>query len=368
MTFERFQALAEVTGKIWPDGLENYVSDLENDSDEVLPRERLQYVMDLNHVPCDKQERLLDALDQANRIPELVEMAHIMAKDAVRALNRNTAHEFTQPKPACLEGFAKDAFGFLLSQLMVLEGRKQLRARGIPEKYDLDIPERMTRRAMGKYVATGDINFDDFPWDVNFFCCDIFLLDRFYFIPYMWQDAPEAWRNVETGEVTALWKGGVRVRRDGQLDGVNHVTDPDAFVTVYEETDESVKGNYTDPEGYIRDTVLTLDKKKWKKVLKNVGNTGCYSDSRFLIRLNGSDVPDVRVYDTGISGRALGPGQQTEIVLTVDTEGLTPGEYDINIGLRLDRTGYPVSFGIEGRISDGFYEGRMIYVHPGSNV
>lgn len=103
-------------------------------------------------------------------------------------------------------------------------------------------------------------------------------------------------------------------------------------------------------------------------VLKNVGNTGCYSDSRFLIRLNGSDVPDVRVYDTGISGRALGPGQQTEIVLDVDTEGLTPGEYDINIGLRLDWTGYPVSFGIEGRISDGFYEGRMIYVHPGSNV
>ena len=268
MTSERFQTLAEVTGKIWPDGLENYISDLENDSEELLPRARLQYVMDLNHVPYDKQEKLLDALDQANMVPELVEMAHIMAKDAVRALNRNTAHEFTQPKPACLEGFARDAFGFLLSQVMVLEGRKQLRARGIPEKYDLDIPERMTRRAMGKYVATGDINFDDFPWDVNFFCCDIFLLDRFYFIPYMWQDAPEAWRNTETGEVMALWKGGVRVRQDGQLDGVNHVTDPDAFVTVYEETEESVRGNYTDPEGYIRDNVLTLDKKKWKKVLK----------------------------------------------------------------------------------------------------
>ena len=103
-------------------------------------------------------------------------------------------------------------------------------------------------------------------------------------------------------------------------------------------------------------------------VLTNAGNTRCFSDSRFLIRLNGSDVPNVRVYDTGISGRTLGPGERTEFFLDIDTDGLTPGEYDVNIGLRLDRTGYPVSFGIEGRISDGFYEGRMIYVHPWSNV
>ena len=268
MTQERFAQLIAVTGSIFPEGLENYIADLESDERELLPRERLQYVLDLNHVPLDKQERVLGALDAANTVPELVELSHIMAKDAVRALNRNTAHEFTQPKPRCLEGFAKDAFGFLFSQMLVIEGRKQLRQRGIPEKYDLDIPERMTRRAMGKYVATGDINFDDFPWDVNFFCCDIFLLDRFYFIPYMWTDAPEAWRNAQTGEVKALWKGGGRVRRDGQLDGVNGVTDPEAFTTVYLETEDAVTGNYIDPEGYIRDQTLTLDKKEWKKALK----------------------------------------------------------------------------------------------------
>lgn len=268
MTQERFAQLIAVTGNICPEGLENYIADLESDEKELLPRERLQYVLDLNHVPDDKQARVLEALDQANAVPELVDLAHIMAQDAVRALNRNTAHEFTQPRPHCLEGFAKDAFGFLFSQMLVIEGRKQLRQRGVPEKYDLDILERMTRRAMSKYVATGDINFDDFPWDVNFFCCDIFLLDRFYFIPYMWPDAPEAWRNTETNEVRALWKGGDQVRRDGQLNGVNHVTDPEAFTTVYHETEDAVTGNYVDPEGYIRDQVLTLDKKKWKKVLK----------------------------------------------------------------------------------------------------
>lgn len=110
------------------------------------------------------------------------------------------------------------------------------------------------------------------------------------------------------------------------------------------------------------------DKLRIGAVLTNSGNTPCHSDSRFLIRLSGSDVPDVREYDTGVSGRDLCPGEETAFFRDIDTDGLTPGEYDIHIGLRLDRTGYPVSFGIEGRISDGFYEGRMIYVHPWSNV
>ena len=268
MTAARFAALLQITGNIVPEGLENYVGDLRSEEKELLPRDRLQYVLDLNHVPCDKQNRLFAALDEVNAVPELVELSHIMAQDAVRALNRCTACEFTQPRPACLEGFARDAYAFLFSQLLVLEGRKQLRARGIPEKYDLDIPERMTRRAMGKYVATGDINFDDFPWDVNFFCCDIFLLDRFYFIPYLWPDTPEAWRNRKTNEVVALWKGGWKVRSDGQLDGVNGITDPDAFLTVYAESAASVTGNPVQPDGYILKEPVTLEKAVWEKVLQ----------------------------------------------------------------------------------------------------
>ena len=267
MTGERLDKLLKVTGNIIPEGMEEYISDLESNEKELLPRENLQYVMDLNHVPEDKQLRLLDALDRANAVPELVELAHIMAKDAVRALNRCTACEFTQPRPVCLNGFAQDAFGFLFSQLLVLEGRKQLRQRGIPEKYDLDIPERMTRRAMSRYVENGDINFPDYPWDVNFFCCDIFLLDRFYFIPYRWEDTPVAWRNRRTGKVTAFWKSGVRVRRDGQLDGVNGITDPEAFVTVYEETESTVTGNPVDPKGTIRGEVLKLNRQEWEKAL-----------------------------------------------------------------------------------------------------
>ena len=268
MTRQHFDALIKVTGPIAPDGLEDHIEDLECDAAELLPRDALQYVLDWNHVPDTEQEMLFSALEAVNAIPELVELSHVMARDAVRALNRCTAIDSFQPGPRCLEGFARDAFGFLFTQLCVIEGRKALRARGVPEKYDMDIPERMTRKQLGKFVATGDINFDDYPWDVNFYCCDIFLMDRFYFIPYRWGDELTAWRNIRTGQVAALWKGNVRVRRDGQLDGVNGVSDSGAFATFYEETPDTVSGNPVSSEGHILQKRVELNRKEWRKVLR----------------------------------------------------------------------------------------------------
>lgn len=269
MTRERLARLLQRTGPIVPEGFETVVSDLECGEQELLPRDVLLRVLGENRVPREKQEMLLRALDEANAAPELVELAGVMAKDAVRSLNRCTVISYKQPKPQCLTGFARDAFAFLFTQRCVLEGRKALRARGVPESYDRDIPERMTRKQLEKFVKTGDIGFDDYPWDANFYCCDIFLLDRFYFIPYRWgEDAPRAWRNVRTGKVLALWKGGDRVRRDGQLDGVNGVFDERAFLTVYEETGEAVTANPVSPEGVIQKEPVTLSKAEWKLALK----------------------------------------------------------------------------------------------------
>ena len=267
MTTERLNELLRVTGNIIPEAMEAHIGDLESEETELLPRETLISVLNANRVPEDRQRKLLDALDAANAVPELVELAHIMAKDAVRGLVRCHAVEFFQPRPACLNGFAREAYAFLYTQLCVLEGRKALRVRGIPEAYDADIPERMTRKQLKKYTETGDISFDDYPWDMNFYCCQIFFLDRFYFIPYRWGDTPTAWRNRETGQVTALWRGGDRVRRDGQLDGTNGVTDPEAFRTALEETESTVRGNRVLPEGRISPETVTLDKRVWRKAL-----------------------------------------------------------------------------------------------------
>jgi hypothetical protein len=267
MTIERLNELLRVTGHLIPEGMEEHIADLESGETELLPRETLVSVLEANGVTGEKRQKLLDALDAANAVPELTELAHIMAQDAVRGLVRCHAVEFFQPRPECLDGFAKEAFAFLFTQLCVLEGRKALRARGVPESYDADIPERMTRKQLKKYMETGDISFDDYPWDMNFYCCQIFFLSRFYFIPYRWGDAPVAWRNRETGKVIALWRGGDRIRRDGQLDGTNGVTDPEAFTTTYEETANEVSGCVVLPEGRIPPITVTLDKKTWEKAL-----------------------------------------------------------------------------------------------------
>ena len=267
MTRERLEALLRVTGSIIPEAMEECIGDLETAEKELLPQETLRKVLDANGVPAEKQRPLFETLEAANAVPELVELAHIMAMDAVRGLVRCFAVEFFQPRPVCLEGFAREAYAFLYTQLCVLEGRKALRHRGIPETFDADIPERMTRKQLKKYTETGDISFDDYPWDMNFYCCQIFLMDRFYFIPYRWGDTPEAWRNRKTGEVTAIWRAGDRVRRDGQLDGVNGITDPEAFTTVYEETEETVTGTVVLPEGRVPPFTVTLDKQEWTKEL-----------------------------------------------------------------------------------------------------
>ena len=72
MTREHFEKLLQVTGPIAPEGLENYIGDLECTERELLPRDVLQYVLDWNHVPLDQQEQLFHALDAANAVPELV--------------------------------------------------------------------------------------------------------------------------------------------------------------------------------------------------------------------------------------------------------------------------------------------------------
>ena len=268
MTKERLEKLLQVTGNLIPEGMEEHIADLEAAETELLPRETLLQVLEENRVPAEKQHALLKALEDANGIPELVELAHIMAKDAVRGLVRCHAAEFFQPRPDCLSGFSREAYAFLYTQLCVTEGRKALRARGIPEQYDRDIPERMTRKQLKKYSETGDISFDDYSWDMNFYCCQIFYMDRFYFIPYRWGETPAVWRNRKTGEVTALWRAGDRVRRDGQLDGTNGVSDPEAFLTSFTETESAFIGNRVLPEGRISAETVALDKKNWQKVLE----------------------------------------------------------------------------------------------------
>lgn len=94
--------------------------------------------------------------------------------------------------------------------------------------------------------------------------------------------------------------------------------------------------------------------------IANVGSLPCYADACFYLRLSGSDVLDVCAYPLPLKAAEVKPGDRITVNCALDVTDLKPGEYDVQVGLFLEECGYPISFGIEGRISDGYYEGRLI--------
>ncbi|MDO5377078.1 MAG: hypothetical protein Q4G52_01980 [Clostridia bacterium] len=92
----------------------------------------------------------------------------------------------------------------------------------------------------------------------------------------------------------------------------------------------------------------------------NAGALPCYQPANFMLRLSGSDVADAREYPMPLCAADVGPGCERTADVTADIAGLSGGEYDVHVGLFMEGTSYSVSFGIEGRISDGYYEGRLI--------
>lgn len=263
MNKQAFDALVAYTGLVPPEGIDAYVADIaETGEKTLLDRAYLAQVLQDSAITGDKSRALTDALDIIESDEQLLRLSLALRQDALLALNRCTACEFVPPVPTCIGGFARDAYAFLFALSCVQPARSALRARGVPETYDTDIPERMIRKQLAKYVETGDITFDDYPWDMNFYCCAIFFFDRFYFIPYL-HEAPTAYRSRRSGSVIALWPAGARVRSDGQLDGVNGITDENAFTTIWIESETDVTANPVRPDGIILRDPVTLDKREY---------------------------------------------------------------------------------------------------------
>ncbi len=87
----------------------------------------------------------------------------------------------------------------------------------------------------------------------------------------------------------------------------------------------------------------------------NTGNAPSYLESSYCVRLMRVDGDDELVWDTGVMGKDCYPGEDICFETQIPIEGLPAAEYDLQIGIFDRRTGYPVSMGIEGRISDGYY-------------
>ncbi|SVC10396.1 uncharacterized protein METZ01_LOCUS263250, partial [marine metagenome] len=77
----------------------------------------------------------------------------------------------------------------------------------------------------------------------------------------------QAFKRMSDGHIVVLAGDGQRFRRDGQFDGANDTTDPNAWKASFQSTDNAVSGHPLHPEGYAQREAVELPTAEWHRGL-----------------------------------------------------------------------------------------------------
>ena len=263
---EEYHCLSEYCGfENLPEGLESiYENHVPDGQKTLIDRAFLAKVFDKYCLPEEKRHAFMNALESIEKDEKLLGFTRFLVWDMCSARNRCDVDNYTNLTPK--RGMDRPEFYSLILLLACVEpAMKKLEQRGVPAEYYEGIPFRPMEAQFRKFIEKNDVTVSDFPWDMNFYTCAIFLFDRFLFIPYKFADDFTMYRHVESGKVTALSHAGLCFRRDGQYDGTNQVHDETGrFISVWDETDASVTANRINPMGFVEKEPVTLFKKDWR--------------------------------------------------------------------------------------------------------
>jgi len=234
--------------------------------ESVLEREYLDYLAVRFELDEQLRLRMYAALDEIEADPVLHWFTRFLVRDMCAARHRCDLDDYQAMTPTCMKD--GNLYSFLLLIACVPRSIRRLEELGVPAYFYRDIPYNPMARQFAKLKKTGDATVSDFPWDMNFYTCSIFFLDRFYFIPYRLDENLRVYRNENTGETLAFYAENLQVRRDGQIDGVNGITDSRAYVVTFAESDGKIVGTPISPAGLIEERVVELDATQWKLVLQ----------------------------------------------------------------------------------------------------
>ena len=264
-TFE--ECLRHTGIELAPELEQFYLEFCENPGDEpVLDRRYLAELAVRYELNSDLMGRFTAALDEIEADPVLHWFTRFLVKDMCAARHRCDLDDYRAMMPTCV----KDAnlYSFLLLIACVPRSIRRLENLGVPAWFYREIPYMPMTRQFEKLKRTGDAEVSDFPWDMNFYTCSIFCLDRFNFIPYRLDEDIRVYRNRETGDVIAFYAEPLKVRRDGQLDGVNDVTDDRAYDIAFVRENGKIVGTPISPAGLIEQNVAELKEADWDLVLQ----------------------------------------------------------------------------------------------------
>ncbi|MGB4661511.1 MAG: acyltransferase domain-containing protein, partial [Mobilitalea sp.] len=252
-----------------PEGLSQYF-DLyeEKEQSYLIGKVFLQDIFDRYQIPQEKQSIMLSAIDEIEQDTVLFYFTKFLVWDMCSARNRCDIDNYTNMMPVCLKEY-KEFYSLLLLFACVEPSMQLLMDRGVPLEYYQQIPYQPMEAQLRKWLDKDDISVSDFPWDMNFYTCAIFLMDRFFFIPYKFGDNLTMYRNHSTNKVIALRHADEEFRRDGQVNGINKVFDETGkFTSVWLEEADFITANPISPMGYVQKEPITIHKEDWDTALE----------------------------------------------------------------------------------------------------
>ncbi len=298
-----------------PTGLEEAFEhyDPKDDTDpELMPHDYYKELLAPYDLPEDKRSFLDRTLAAIEADEKLLYFSHFFVWDMCSMRNKYDIDNYTELVPECL-GEYNEAYAFLILMACVPVSEKEMRRRGVPKEYYEDIPHRMMRDQLKRYIEKGRIDVEDMPWKMNFYTLTIFLLDRFLFIPYQHGERFRMYRSRKTGRVIALNEAGCEYDAEGQLldwhfpedeaaaddteetksvseeyserhgagepdenpDGRKNghyyghrkAAGSETFTTTLDEDEKSVTGYYMNPLGFTENKKVTLDKSEYELAL-----------------------------------------------------------------------------------------------------
>ncbi|WP_223260528.1 acyltransferase domain-containing protein [Paenibacillus ihbetae] len=258
---------------VLPEGLEaKFNVYTPNNNSELIPRTYLSELFESYQVPNHLRQRLVEGIEEIEQNDVLFHFTKFLVEDMCSARERCDETPYSNMTPGCMRHHG-DLYSFLLLLACVVPSMNKLRRRSVPQAYYEHIPHQPLKHQLEKLALYGDPKVHDFPWVMNFYTCSIFLLDRFYFIPYRFGDPFTMFRQVGTREVIALRHAGEEFRSDGQRNGINDVIDVEgSFTSEWHENDTFIIANRINPMGFVERETTPILKQEWERVLE-VGDT-----------------------------------------------------------------------------------------------